>query len=379
MKTTQVAATDDVINFGNGQPSMSVLPVDLMKQSTEHRLAHPDPHMLNYGPESGDDFFRVALAAFLQNRYGVEVQGEQLFVTGGASQGLDFICAHYAKQGDVVIVDEATYFLSFQIFADHGLIPIAVPCDEQGMRMDALEETVQQHRPSLLYTIPTYHNPMTITLPAERRQRMVALSEQYGFYVVADEVYQLLNYRGDVPPPMASYDRSGRVLGLGSFSKILAPGLRLGWIHTNADTVNDMATAGYVYSGGSVNHFTSKIVQSTLELGLQEQYLDFLHQTYRQRIDLMDRLLREHLPAGISWRKPDGGFFFWLTFPEGVDTAELKKKAADYKVGFHSGSQFTSGGGLRNKARLSFAYYEEADIQEGIQRLGRLCHDQLPL
>ena len=377
MKTTQVAAKDDIINFGNGQPSMSILPVDLMQQSTEHRLAHADPHMLNYGPEPGDDFFRLALAQFLQKRYGVEVQGDQLFVTGGASQGLDFVCTHYTKPNDVVIVDEATYFLSFQIFADHRLTPIAVPCDEQGMRMDALEEAVRQHRPSLLYTIPTFHNPLSVTLPAERRQRMVELSEQYDFHIVADEVYHLLNYSVDVPPPMASYDRSGRVLGLGSFSKILAPGLRLGWIHTKAAAVNKMAEVGYVYSGGSINHFTSKIVQSTLELGLQDNYLDFLHQTYRHRIDLMDQLLREQLPAGIHWDKPDGGFFFWLTFPEGVDTAELKKKGVAYKVGFHSGSQFTNGDNLRNKARLSFAYCEDDGIREGVRRLAQLCHDQL--
>ncbi|NET74086.1 MAG: PLP-dependent aminotransferase family protein, partial [Sphaerospermopsis sp. SIO1G2] len=353
-QTTQFTPGEGVIHFGIGQPGMSILPVDLLQQAAEHRLALRNPDVLNYGPHAGDDHFRQRLATFLSEHYEMAVNGTDLFTTAGASQGLNFMCQHYTQRGDVILVESPSYFLAFQIFVDHGLRVVSVPCDGEGMLMDALETAVLEHRPTAVYTIPAYHNPLGVTLSAERRARLVQLSQEHGFTIIADEVYQLLNYTGDMPRPLRYYAEqigNDRVFSLGSFSKIFAPGLRLGWIHTTPEQVDFMENRGYVISGGSLNHVASTIMQSGFELGLQESYLAFLKQTYQHRIDLMDRCLRACLPDGIVWEKPLGGFFFWLSFPDGVDTAVLVEKAADYGVAFHAGHKFGQAADLRNKLR----------------------------
>ncbi len=360
------------IHFGIGHPSLAVLPNEIMAEAATHCFAQDDPEMLNYGPFAGDYAVRQPLADFLQGHYEMPVMADHLFMCGGISQGLDFICARYTEPGDVVLVSDATYFLAFQIFRDHGLQVFSVTTDGDGLRMDALEEAVRRHRPKLVYTIPAHHNPLTVTLSAERRQRLADLSELYQFYVAADEVYHLLNYSGKMPPPLAAYNEHGRIFSLGSFSKILAPGVRLGWIQASPAEVKNMMGCGMIISGGGMNHLTGRIIGSALQLGLQEKYLARLRRLYTERIDLMDQLLHETLPAGSVWRKPTGGYFMWVQLPKGMDTAEISQKAADFGVGFQHGAKFGDAPELKHAMRLCFAYYEEERMREGMDRLGQL-------
>ncbi len=359
------------INFGIGQPSADLLPVDLLRTASEDFFRRAQPQELNYGVPQGDERFLDSLASFLSTGYGQPVAADSLFVTGGNSQALDYLCSLLTRPGDTVFVEEPSYFLAFRIFLDHGLNIVGVPVDVDGLEMDRLEAELEEVKPALLYTIPSFHNPGGQTMSGERRQRLVELSQEHDFLIVADEVYQLLHYYE--PPPAALGTAAGdTVLSLGSFSKILAPGLRLGWVQTPPAMMRRLLATGVVNSGGCLNHFASHVVRHAIDLGLQQSHLERLRRAYRSRVEAMDSALREHLSAHATWNRPDGGYFFWLELKEHLDTAELRRRAGDLEVGFQAGELFSSRGGLRNCLRLSFAHYNESEIQKGVARLAPL-------
>jgi len=363
-----------VINFGVGQPSADLLPVDLIRSASEDFLTSAHPLELNYGERQGDAGFRSVLAGLLSTEYESAVTPESLFVTAGSSQALDFICGQLAREGDTVFIEEPSYFLAHQIFADHGLKVIGIPVDEDGLRIDVLEQKLQTHQPTLLYTIPSFHNPGGQTLSADRRQALARLSSEHDFLIVADEVYQLLHYFGKPPPAMGTMIQDGNILSLGSFSKIMAPGLRLGWIQTSADLMERLIGTGVVNSGGSFNHFTSHVIRHAIEMGLQQSLLTRLRETYRRRVEAMDAALHEQIGGMATWHRPGGGYFFWLEMKEAMNTTELKTRAAELGTGFQPGEVFSCEGSLSNYLRLSFAHYGVKDIQEGIGRLGTLLN-----
>ncbi|MCL4829510.1 MAG: PLP-dependent aminotransferase family protein [Caldilinea sp.] len=368
-QTTQSHADPDVIDFGAGHPADTLLPRTILQQAAALRLAQLDSSLLQYGLEQGDGYFRYALAEFLSRRYATSVDMERLFVSSGASQALDLICTLYTQPGDVIFVEEPTYFLALRIFADHRLKVVPIPTDAHGLDIDALEAALAGQRPALLYTIPTHQNPSGFTLPQERRVRLVELSVQHGFLIVADEVYHLLSYDAAPPPPLASFAESGAVLGLGSFSKILAPGLRLGWVQAAPQHMQRLYTSGLLDSGGGLNPFTSGLVRVVLEQGWQDEYLEHLHNVYRQRIKVLHASLQEQLGDLVTYVVPTGGYFFWLQLPKTIDASILFQRAATHKVSFRPGVRFSGQNGLQNYLRLSFAYYDEAELTEGVRRL----------
>jgi len=363
----QLDAGDNVIDFGIGQPGLSLLPLELLRQAAADRLQQPERAILQYGAEAGDGYFRLALAEFLSDGYGRPVPPQHLFVTNGVSQALDLICTLFTRPGDVIFVEEPTYFLALHLFSDHGLQVVGLPTDEQGLVTDVLAEKLKYQRPVLLYTIPTFQNPAGWTLPESRRRQLVSLSQEYDFTIVADEVYHLLNYTAAPPPPLAHYGGQS-VISLGSFSKILAPGLRLGWIEAAPALLAQLANAGLLQSGGGLNPFTSAIVRTMLEQGWQQQHLEQLKETYRERATALAAALRHHL-ATATFADPEGGFFIWLTLPEAIDAGDLLPLAQAHKVGFRPGAQFSSRGEARNSLRLCFAFYDTPTLEAGAARL----------
>ena len=360
------------INLGIGQPSADLLPASLLRQAADGFLAGARPADLNYGERQGDAGFRRSLAEFLAPEYEAPVSAEALFVTAGNSQALDFVCGVFTRPGDVVICEEPSYFLAFRIFEDHGLDIVPVPTDGNGMDLAALEATLTRTKPALVYTIPSYHNPGGQSLSADRRERLAALSREHDFVVAADEVYQMLWYGQPPPPALGTMIADGNILSLGSFSKILAPGLRLGWIQASEPLLERILDSGVVNSGGSFNQFTSLVAREAIDSGLQLSFLHHLRQVYARRVEVMDRALAGHFGGRARWLRPGGGYFFWLVFDEGVDTAALCELAPEFEVGFQPGINFSSRGGLRNCLRLSFAHYGEEDLREGVARLARL-------
>ena len=365
-------AAGDFINFANGQPDDSLLPLALLEEASKHYFRTAEPVELNYGDYAGDESFRGALAAFLSDAYGEPATADGLFQTAGASQALDLACTLLTQAGDTVFVEEPTYFLALGIFAQHRLRVRGIPIDDEGLDVDALELALRDERPAFLYTIPTYHNPAGVTMPKERRQRLVELSERHGFKIVADEVYHLLSYSSAPPATLASWRDSETVISIGSFSKILAPGMRVGWIQAAPALLRAFADSGVVVSGGALNQFASGIARSALTLGLQARHLELVRSTLAGRAEAMEEALRRHVGDAATWTRPHGGYFFWLVLPDGNDAAKLRARARAAGVGFQPGGIFGQDDRLRRCLRLSFAHYPVERIEEGVARLGRL-------
>jgi 2-aminoadipate transaminase len=368
IQTTQVNLTPDLIDLGVGQPQLSLLPFHRLRQAAERCFEQRNSEVIQYGAEQGNGYLLQELATFLTRGYGFPTATENLFITNGASQGLDLVCTLYTQTADTIFVEEPSYFLALRIFADHHLRLVPIPVDEQGLSVDALEVELKRHHPKLLYTIPTFQNPSGRTLSAERRSRLATLSLEYNFWIVADEVYHFLNYTVHPPQPMASYIGQGNIISLGSFSKILAPGLRLGWIQADVASVKRLAHCGLLDSGGGLNPFTSAIVCYLLETNELVANIEELRVVYATRIKALDSALRQALPE-VSYEVPQGGYFFWARLPGGRDAEVLMKRASENKVSFRSGVRFSSCGELRDYIRLSFAFYDVNQLNEGVKRL----------
>ncbi|MGI9224850.1 MAG: PLP-dependent aminotransferase family protein [Woeseiaceae bacterium] len=366
------AAPPGTINLGIGQPSEDLLPVELVRKASDAFFASAEPYDLNYGVPQGDARFRESLAAYLAREYGKPASPDSLIVSGGNSQALDFLSVVFAKPGDTVFVEEPSYFLAFQIFRDHGLNIVGIPLDAEGISIPHLERALRNHKPAFLYTIPSYQNPGGQCLPLERRNKLVDLATEHDFLVVADEVYQLLHYYDAPPPALGTMTDSDAVISLGSFSKILAPAMRLGWIQTSPKLRKSILANGYINSGGSINHISSHVARHAIDLGLLDDHVQDLRRAYRSRVEAMDEVLRSEFSSLAEWNMPEGGYFFWLEFATGTDTSLLRREARACEAGFQPGTVFSSGGGLANCMRLSFAHYAEDEITEGVRRIRSL-------
>ncbi len=371
-----VSVPKGAIDLSWGHPSERLHPKADVEKAIAHMFKTKGVIPLQYGPEQGFGPLLESLASFLSNEpgYTLPVTPECLYVTAGASQALDMLCTLLTQAGDVIYVEEPTYYLVSKIFNDHHLRMVGVPTDAHGIRPDALEVMLNDTRfpnPTILYTIPTFHNPMGNVLPAERRKALVELAKRHNFTIASDEAYHLLYY-GKIPPsPLATFDTSkdGVVVSLGSFSKILAPGLHLGWIQAKPPIVKRFVDMGLSTSGGSMNQFTANVVHSVIELGLLDKNIAFLRKTYSERVQAMSEALKRHLSDEVEFIMPEGGYFFWLRCKKNIDTEKLWPIAMEMGVTFRPGQAFSPSRVFPREFRLTFALCESDEIEEGVRRL----------
>lgn len=373
--TTQIEVPKNKIDFSVGQPCWSLLPLELIRQASDHRLSQGNTLMLNYGPAQGDGPFLEALGTFLTSAYGFTVDPLSLMVTGGASQALNMICAFFTEPGNTVFIEEPTYHIAPLIFKEHNLNVVTMPVDEHGIDIDALEALLAEHTPTFVYTIPTYQNPTGITLSDERRKKLVDLSVAHNFLVVADEVYQLLYYTDAPPRSFAAMIDTETVISIGSFSKILSPGLRLGWLQTGPKLLDRLIGIKFIFSGGAVSQYSAHLACSALQLGLYEPYLDKLRHVYGKRCVALCTALRHYLGDVVTFQDSTGGFFVWIELPAHIDAKALLPLAAMHDVNFHPGVTFSNQRGFSNFIRLCFTMYEPAELTEGVRRLARVLKD----
>lgn len=372
-----ISIPEGVLDLGWGHPSPHLHPTEALQIASNRVLSQQSAVPLQYGAVQGFGPLLEALADFLssQDAYGhLPVDPASLFLTAGASQGIDLATTILARAGDTVFVEEPTYYLIGRIFLDHGLKVVGVPTDNNGLDVDSLELLLLDgHRPRLLYVIPAYQNPTGATLTGERRYRLIQLAQRYGFTILADEVYQLLHYGSPPPPPLATMDDTddGCVVSLGSFSKILAPGLRLGWVHSSSNLIQRFVDSGVAASGGGLSHFAAAIAQATLDMGLLQDNIANLRRTYAMRRDAVAGILSTDLAGQVDFDRPDGGYFFWLTLSGGVDADALLPVAQKAGVSYRPGTAFSSGGLFRDSLRISFSLYDVGDLAEALTRLGR--------
>jgi DNA-binding transcriptional MocR family regulator len=363
------------------------LPVDGLLQATMVALERDGPLALSYGAEQGPRCLIQQLCARLERLDGAAPPAEQIMITGGVSQALDMLCTLLTRPGDVALVESPVYHLALRILRDHGLELVPVPADDQGLQVGALEEVLaglqrEGRWPSLLYTVPTFNNPTGVTLNAERREKLVALAQREGLLVLEDDVYRELWYDSCPPPSLYSLCPVGPVVRLGSFSKVLAPGLRLGWMLAAPEINRRCTGSGQLDSGGGVNHFTAYVVAAFVELGHLERQVETLREEYRRRRNALLDGLASHLPEGCDWVCPGGGFFVWVRLPEGVDGGALLPVAESAGVSYVPGARFCTGGGGERYCRLAFTLLSPEELEEGARRLGaalREVHMDRPL
>ncbi len=303
------------------------------------------------------------------------MEANKLLATNGNTGGISLICSLFTKAGDIVYAEEPTYFLAKSIFTDYKLDCRQIPMDEEGLDVYALEKALEAGPvPTMMYVVTTAHNPTGRTLTAERREKLAMLSAKYDFLLVVDEVYQMLTFPHITPPPpMFTYDTAGKILAMGSFSKILAPALRVGWIQGEPKLLKQIADCGQLDSSGGLNPVSFGMVQKCIDMGLQDEHLDFVRQTLWTRYETLSKALDEFLPEGTSYEKPQGGYFVLVRLPEGQKAADLLPIAQKHKVMFLPGTSF--GEKMKNFLRLSFSYYDAADLKVGAERLGQAIRE----
>jgi len=368
LPTSQTQIPDGFIDLGVGDPPLPLLPLDMIREAAQARLSQNDPACLQYGMEQGDGNFRLALAGFLGREYGFPVDAKSLFATNGISSALDLACTLFTAPGDTIFVEDPNYYLSLPIFADHGLRIVSIDTDEAGLNLDSLAEKLAESRPKFIYLVPTFQNPTGRTLTLARRERLVQLSKEHDFIILADEVYHFLGYTQSPPTSFAAYTHVGNVIALGTFSKILAPGLRLGWIQAHARVIDRFTKYGMLGSGGGLNPFASAVVREILESGGLKANIEKLKNIYGSRVAVMDKALRQYLPQ-LKYDIPHGGYFFWIRLPKGMDASALQKRARDFNIGFQPGIRFSSRGLWKDYIRIGFAFYEPETFVEGLARL----------
>lgn len=374
----QTPAGPEAINLGLGQPSPSLLPLSMVHAAATTRLGPgADPLVLQYGAIAGPESFREALAGVLTRRYRHQVEATQLLVTGGISSALAFASQLFAKSGQTVVCEDPTYFLAKGIFESQGLPVVGVPVDAGGMQVDALERRLAQGlRPAFVYCMPSFHNPCGVCLEPERARRLVELAERHDFLVIADEPYVLLHFGDEPPPCMMRYDEGrGRVLSLGSFSKILGPGLRLGWVHAAEGLVERFSQHGALRSGGGLNPVIASIVEGVIESGGLDANIEELRTVLGTRARVLWQALRRRIPE-CEVAEPEGGYFVWVPLPAGADASVLLERGEARGVRFTPGSRCAVERDLRGFVRLSFAFYEPAELELGVERLAAALHGE---
>jgi len=371
-----------VISFAGGLPDPATFPVQELKAITARVLDREAHLALQYGPTEGDARLRDELVKWMA-KDGIRVTRDQIVVTLGSQQGLDLVGRVFLDPGDPVIVELPSYMAALQVFRSYRAQMVGVPQDSDGIRIDILEATLARlaregRRPKLIYVVPDFQNPSGVTLAGDRRVRLLELARNYRALVVEDNPYRELRFEGAAPPPLAALDEEGRVIYLSTFSKTLCPGLRIAWMAASDEFIRQCVTAKQGIDL-CCPALTQAIAAEFCAEGHLHGRIPGIVDLYRRKRDAMVAALSREMPAGVTWTRPQGGLFLWVTLPEGMDTEQLLRAAVEEEgVAYVVGTGFHADGGGRNAMRLNFSFPSEANIDEGITRLARLVRKNLP-
>jgi 2-aminoadipate transaminase len=368
----------DVVRLAMGSPAPEAIPSSTFATLLAE-LAGAGYGAFDYGATEGDPALREALLTFLAEQ-GAPVPAEELLITSGGMQGLDLVCKLFVGRGDLVAVESPTYTNGTATIAGYEGEMLEVPGDADGMDVEALAGLVAERgaAPKLIYTIPTFQNPSGTSLSLERRERLIELASVWGAVILEDDPYSLLRFEGEALPSLRELGEGrARVIGVHTFSKILAPGLRVGWVLAEPEVIGRMVDARQ-----SMDTCTAppmqRLVARFLEDGLADTHLEALRGAYRERKQAMQQALELELGhLGASWTDPHGGFFLWLTLPEPIDTQVLFAQALAEGVAYIPGPAFSISGRFTNALRLAFSAEPPGRAHDGIRRLHRAIEHQL--
>ncbi|MGI8686960.1 MAG: PLP-dependent aminotransferase family protein [Thermomicrobiales bacterium] len=374
------AGNADRISFTGGFPDPESLPAKRIAEATARAMAKNGKWALQYGSAVGYAGLIDQLRTKLARDNGVVIERENVLITAGASQAIDLVCSAMLNPGDIVLSEEPTWQGAVRLFSAHDATCIGIPMDNQGMRMDVLanrlaEFKAQGIQPKFIYTIPTFQNPTGVTTPLDRRLRLLELAKEYNVAILEDDAYFDLRFSGERIPMLVTLDDAGLVMYTGTFSKIMAAGMRLGWCVGPAKLIEKMAK---LKADGGTSPFASNVAAEYAASGELEQHVGELIDIYRSRRDTMTEALKAEMPAGIEWSEPNGGFFLWLTLPAGYDSVDMLPEARAHGVDFLPGTGcFFDGNGRRN-IRLSYSFADDEAIRRGVKILAGIIREYAP-
>ncbi|MBD3160951.1 MAG: aminotransferase class I/II-fold pyridoxal phosphate-dependent enzyme [Candidatus Eisenbacteria bacterium] len=358
---------EDLISFAVGLPSPDCLPIADVQRIFAELSEEAGASLYLHCPTEGHTPLREALSVWADSR-GIETNASELLVLSGSQQGLDLAARVFLSPGDAVVVEEPTYIGALHVFRDAGARLLSVPADADGMRTDLLANLLEKNRPKLIYTLPTFQNPSGSVLSLERRRHLLDLSLRHQVPILEDDPYSELRYEGEPLPSLRGMEGGESVLHLSTFSKLLLPGLRVGWLVAPPPVIRRFALAKQ-----SIDLHTNTVAQMILDRfvreGLLEAHLEMVRSAYRKKRDLIHSVLSVKAPAGLSWRSPQGGFYVWGRLPDGIDSSRLLGIAADAGVAYLPGWPCFAAEGGERYFRLNFTYPEGDRIVEGVERL----------
>jgi 2-aminoadipate transaminase len=366
----------DMISFAGGMPAPEVFPVEEFKEACNKVLTDNGRIAMQYGATEGYLPLREMIARHTM-RYGIEITPDNIMITSGSQQALDLLGKVFINHGDRIIVESPTYLGALQAWTIYGAEYVTVRSDEYGLVTDELEAALRAG-PKFIYVLPNFQNPTGVTIPLERRLRLVELADRYGVPIIEDDPYGQLRFEGTHIPPVVVLDEklhhqnghyTGNVIYLSTFSKTLAPGIRLAWVVAPPEVIRKLT----ICKQGADLHtatFNQMVAYEVGRGGFIDKHVRHICEVYRERRDVMLDALEEHMPTGVHWTHPQGGLFLWATLPNGLDTIDLYKDAIEQKVAFVPGVSFYPMADVHNAMRLNFSNATPEKINEGIARLG---------
>jgi len=379
----------DIISFAGGLPAPELFPIEAFQEAACRVLADQPATALQYGPTEGYLPLRQFVCERMR-RYGIDTEPANVVITNGAQQALDLIGKLLINPGDRVLVEEPTYLGALQAWNAYQAEYVSVPSDDDGLCTDDLESALRVG-PKFMYVLPNFQNPSGTTLPLTRRLELVRLSNKYGIPIVEDDPYGSLRFEGEHQPPLVALDvdfhrsyglngrgyMEGNVIYLGTFSKTLAPGLRLGWVVAPVEVIDQIVTAK---QGADLHtsNFTQMLAYEMVRTSFFDEHVRRIRTVYGERRLVMLDALARYFPEGCSWTHPEGGLFLWARVPEWIGTTELLRRAVEHKVAYVPGSAFFADPSRGcNTMRLNFSNAQPAQIEEGIRRLGELLQEAI--
>ena len=366
----------DIISFAGGLPAPELFPIKELEEVTIKVLREDGKTALQYSATEGFLPLREKIVLRMK-KASVECQPNDILITSGSQQGLEFSGKIFINEGDVIICESPSYLGALNAFKAYQPKFIEISMDKNGMVMEELEKALEQNpNTRYIYTIPDFQNPTGRTMSLERRKKLVELSYKYNVPIVEDNPYGELRFDGEMLPSVKSFDTKGLVIYLGTFSKTFCPGLRLGWVVASPEILSK-----YIVVKQGADLQTSTIAQREVSKYLEmydlEKHIENLIKVYRKRRDLMLETMEKEFPSGVTFTRPQGGLFTWVTFPENMDAAEIMKKSLEEKVAFVPGQSFFPNGEFKNHGRFNYSNMSEDKIVEGIKRLGKVLKSMI--
>ena len=366
----KAAGHPDPINFASGISDTRQFPAEEFRKVLQTVMRRDGIAALDYGERNGYAPLREGITHILASQ-GLQTRPENILITAGSQQAISLVSQVLLKPGDVILVESPTYSSAMDLFRALGFRIVGIPMDNQGMQVEKLEKLLQQHHPKLIYTIPNFHNPTGTCLNSARRRQLIVLADRYNVPILEDDFVGDLRYEGRAQPSLKALDPGGQVIYVSTFSKMLMPGLRVGFLVADGPVYDSLL--GFKRLSDLA---TSTLIQRALEayvtVGRYQAYLRRSCQIFRKRRDAMVNAINRYLPAGVSFDPPQGGLHLWLHLPEDLSSDELLPLACQEGVAFAPGSNFfLEGFGERGWMRLNFVAQPENEIEEGIKRLGK--------